>query len=408
MKLKLLLELIVTTLVLGLMPPAWSQSDAEAGWVASWTAGPQQQVGDLVPLEDRTIRAYVPLGVGGEQIMIRFSNEYGSEALNIGAATVGLLEPDGSIRAGSLHKVTFGGAASLLVPVGAPAYSDPVALAVPDAAVLAISLHLPGPVLPETYNRRSAGAQTADGRPSGAVVAAGNATDTLQLVDAEASDFLFLTRVDVLQPQVSKVIAVLGTSRTNGPGHWPEYLGSRLNSAGPSVSVINASLQANVLTWPYPGGGDAALARFDRDILIVPGITHVVIADAINDIGQPGTAVIPASRLPSVETLGAAYQQFVTRARARGVKVIAATVMPFEGVPFEGFYAPNKDVLRRQLNEWIRNNDIFDGIIDLDAMMRDPQNPSRFRPGLHTDNNFGPNAAGEQMIAEAINIELFR
>ena len=404
-----ILVCFVASLFLGISATAHSQIPDFSGWVSAWTAGPQQQVDNLSPLVDRTIRAYIPLSVGGEQLRVRFSNEYGTTSLNIGAATVGLTGPDGAILPGTLREISFGGISSILIPVGAPAYSDPVNLDIPDGALVAVNFFLPGEVIPATYNRRSAGLQTVDGQTTGAVISpTGDHTTELLIENSTPSDYLFLTRVDVHQPRVEGVIAVMGTSRTNGPGHWPEYLNRRLNSDGPAYSVINASLQANALTWPYPGGGDAALTRFDRDVLMQPGITHVVIADAINDIGQPGGTVVPASQLPSLENLTSAYYQFLARAKAQGVKVIAATIMPFEGVPFANFYSTEKNRLRESLNQWIRNSGVFDGVIDLDVLMRDPDNPARLKPGMHTDNNFGPNGAGERSIAEAINLELFR
>jgi len=409
MQKKKIILCVLTCFTLVIFAAARAQTPASAEWVSAWTAGPQQQVGELIPLVDRTLRAYVPLSVGGQQLRIRFSNEYGSKALTIGTATVGLTGPDGAIRSGTLRNLTFGGASSILVPVGAPAYSDPINLDIPDAATVAISLYLPGEVLPETYNRRSADQDNTDGKMTGAEISpTGDYTARPQIEGAMPCDYLFLTRVDVFEPRVENVIVVMGTSRTTGPGHWPEFLNLRLNADGPLMSVINASLQANVLTWPYPGGGDAALARFDRDVLMQPGITHVVIADAINDIGQPGGTVIPAEQMPTLEVLSSAYLQLAARGRARGVKVIATTIMPFDGVPFANYYSAEKDRLRVALNEWIRTSGAFDGLIDLDTIMRDPDNPSQFKPGLHTANNFGPNEQGERMIAEVIDTGLFR
>jgi hypothetical protein len=171
---------------------------------------------------------------------------------------------------------------------------------------------------------------------------------------------------------------------------------------------------ANPLTRPYSaGGGEAAIARLDRDVLDVPGVTHVVVADAINDIGQVGTKrngaylVRPEDGLDA-QGLAAAYRQIVARAHARGIKVVAATVMPFEGVPFADFYSPAKEQIRQDLNRWIRTSGAFDGVIDLDAMVRDPVHPSRFTPGTTTANNFAPDAAGEEKIADAIDLKLFR
>lgn len=383
--------------------------NSEKGWLASWTAGPQQQTGTLKPLKNQTLRAWVPLSTGGTRVRIRFSNEYGTKPLVIGAATVGLVSADDSVDTANLRKVTFGGAATIQVPVGAPAWSDPVELKVPAFSTVAVSLFLPQETMPETYHRLLAN-QDNPGTPKPVAVISGEGDFTAQakIVGGAASPYLFLSRVDVLEPRGAGVIAVMGTTRTDGSGHWPQFLAERLNRAGKPVAVVNASMVANPLLRAYPGGGDAGLARFDRDVLMLPGLTHVVIADAINDIGQPGGNVVSAAEMPTLEMLSAAYMQLAARARARGVKVIVATLMPFEGVPFPGFYSPEKEKLRVALNDWLRASKAFDGVIDLDAMMREPSHPSRIRDGMRTANNFAPNDAGEHKIADALDLKMFR
>jgi hypothetical protein len=116
--------------------------NAEKGWIASWTAGPQQQIGTLKALSNQTVRAYVPLSAGGSRVRVRFSNEYGTKPLTIGAATVGVVAADGSVDAATLRKLTFGGVDSIQVPVGAPAYADMVDLKAPAFGTLAVSLFL--------------------------------------------------------------------------------------------------------------------------------------------------------------------------------------------------------------------------------------------------------------------------
>jgi lysophospholipase L1-like esterase len=395
--------------VLGCAALAATAQNGEKGWLASWAADPQQQTGTLKPLANQTVRAYVPLTAGGTRLRVRFSNEYGTKPLMIGAASVGLTGPDGAMEPGTLHKLAFGGADSIQIPVGAPAYADAVDMKVPAFGTVAVSVFLPKETMPETYHRLLANQdQPGAAKPVAEISGAGNFTMEPKIAAGAPSPYLFVSRVDVLDPKASGSIVVMGTTRTEGAGHWPQFLAERMNKSGKPVAVVNASLVANPLLRAYPGGGDAGLARFDRDVLMLPGITHVVIADAINDIGQPGGNVVSAAEMPTLENLQAAYLQLTARARSRGVKVIAATLMPFEGVPFPGFYSPEKEKLRLALNDWIRAAKAFDGIIDLDAMLRDPDHPSKFLPNMHTANNFAPNDAGEHKIADALDLKLFR
>ena len=392
---------------------ASAQARAPAGWVGAWAAPPMAQPSPanapLKALRNQTVRQRVKASVGGRQLRVTLSNAYGTKPLVIGAATIGRVV-GGQLDPASIRPLTFGGAAAVTIAPGAPALSDAVALELADGAEAAISLHLPAETVPETYHRAlpaqdAAGASTGERILEAAVSGEGDFTGQATMPGATASPRLFVARLDVLQPRAQGAVVVLGTTRTVGEGRWYDLLAQRL---APRRAVVNASMVANPLTRPYPGGGDAGLARFDRDVLMVPGVSHVVIADSINDIGQPGTALVPVAELPTLAALQAAYRQLVERAHARGVKVIAATVLPFEGVPFQGFYAPQKDQLRAALNQWIRTAGIFDGVIDMDAILRDPANPNRYAPGLHTANNFAPSEAGERKLADAIDVRLFR
>jgi hypothetical protein len=237
--------------------------------------------------------------------------------------------------------------------------------------------------------------------------AKGDFTRSAELPAAAPSPRLFVSRLDVLATAASGAVVVLGTTRTEGEGRWPEILARRLAAAGRPLAVVNASMVANPLTHPYPGGGEAALARYDRDVLMDPGVRYVILADAINDIGQAGRPS-PDSALPTVDELAAAYRQMVVRAHARDVKVIAATLLPFAGVPFAGFYSPEKEALRGALNQWIRTGGAFDGVIDMDAMTRDPADPLHYAKGLDAANHFAPSEAGEALIGDKIDLNLFR
>ena len=59
------------------------------------------------------------------------------------------------------------------------------------------------------------------------------------------------------------------------------------------------------------------------------------------------------------------------------------------------------------VNNFIRNSGEFDGVIDFDAVVRDPGNPKRILPAF-TEDNLHPNDAGYKAMADAINLDLFR
>src|SRR3546814_8098155 len=81
-------------------------------------------------------------------------------------------------------------------------------------------------------------------------------------------------------------------------------------------AVANQGISGNRLL--SSGRGPNALSRFDRDVLSVPGATHVVVLEGINDIGKVRD---PAKDWqPPADRLIAAYEQLLARARVRGLK----------------------------------------------------------------------------------------
>jgi hypothetical protein len=105
------------------------------GWMATWAASPQPADGDpdepLLTIEDQTVRERVRVSIGGSQIRVRLSNEYGATPLLVGSVTVATPNDPASIRPGSVQMVTFGGRNSITIAPGAPVVSDPVEFPVP-------------------------------------------------------------------------------------------------------------------------------------------------------------------------------------------------------------------------------------------------------------------------------------
>ena len=80
----------------------------------------------MLNLEDQTVRERVRISVGGPEIRIRLSNEYGSSPLLVGSVTVAVPKDPATVKPGSIHVVTFGGQNSITIPPGAPLYAGPI------------------------------------------------------------------------------------------------------------------------------------------------------------------------------------------------------------------------------------------------------------------------------------------
>ncbi|WP_390622621.1 GDSL-type esterase/lipase family protein [Amycolatopsis viridis] len=121
----------------------------------------------------------------------------------------------------------------------------------------------------------------------------------------------------------------------------------------------------------------------------------------LNDIGLPGMLNEPA--LPVTDLIGA-LSALATRARRHGIKPIIATVTPFAGAAGAGpgFDTPEAQSTRRRLNQWIRTNDAYDAVADLDRALRDPAAPAALHPGYDSGDHIHPNDAGAQVIAHTV------
>jgi lysophospholipase L1-like esterase len=313
------------------------------------------------------------------------------------------LGQDGQLVAGSKRALVFAGKTSATILAGKPLLSDPVDLAVTPLSRLRIALYLPSAVKQCTCH--VTGGQHLMISPPGDYTERPFTTVGTGLPDYRA----FLSAVDVESLAAGPVIVALGDSITDGykstddaNRRWPDRLAEHLiaSAGGRPIAVVNAGISGNRLLADgfIPPMGSSALARFDRDVLAVPGVTHLIILEGVNDLGAVG---VP---LPAAKSLINGYRQLIDRAHRRGIKVIGATILPYEGA---WYFHPEGEAVRQAVNRWIRTGGGFDGVIDFDALMRDPQHPARFKPDLQAGDWLHPNDAGYEAMGDAIDFRLF-
>jgi lysophospholipase L1-like esterase len=393
-------------------------------WIATWAASPEPTAPDphepLLNIDDQTVRERVRVSIGGTQVRIRLSNEYGSAPLLVGSATVGAPTDPTSVRPGLIQTVTFGGRNSVAIPAGAPVLSDPVAFPVTSGAEISINLYFPKRVATPTLHSLAL---------KRAVVSQhGDHTRAEKIKGGAESESLILVSAVLVPAQPSqRLIVAFGDSITDGDRstvdadrNWPSDLIRRLEKTpeGSKVAVVNEGIVGNRLLndcFLASVGcfGVSALARFDRDALTLAGVTHIVLLEGINDIGFPGAKLggsylADPTDVRTPEDLIDAYRQLISRAHAHGVKLIGATITPFEDVAVPGYYSESKEAARQAVNKWIRTSGSFDAVIDFDAVLRDPYHPSRLLARFASKDRLHPNDAGYQAMADAIDLALFK
>jgi lysophospholipase L1-like esterase len=390
-------------------------------WVATWTASPEAADLDpsepLVNLDDQTVRERLRVTAGGEQIRIRLSNECGSAPVLVGRVSAGAAEGPASVVADSLRPVTFRGQDAILIPPGAAVVSDPVDFPTKNGSEISISLYFPKHTSSTTWHALALKRAVISGR--------GDHTREVTIQGGKESDSsVFLSAVLVPARAKRRVIVAFGDSTVDGDGStpetdrsWPSDLFRRLERTHnhSRFAVVNEGIAGNRLLsdGPVVSLGISAVARFDRDALSVPGITDIVLLEGTNDIGFPGAklgdlSLAPATDAPTAEDIIGAYRQLISRAHARGIRMIGATIMPSEGITIPGYHTEAKERMRQSVNQWIRTSRAFDGVIDFDAVVRDPNHPSRLLPRLASEDHLHPNDAGYQAMADAIDLSLFQ
>jgi len=402
---------ITTTLVLVAFfsgAPSLSQAPGDDHWVGAWATAPltPENLGDQPPFCDLTLREVARLSIGSNRLRVRLTNEFGTGPLLISTTHIALSGGGSRILDGTDRTVTFGGNASVTIPAGAIALSDPVDLNAPTLSSVAVSIYIPSQYIRDiTFH---------DDTFQTNYIAKGNVAQSLALTDpGEVRPWYFFDGIDAsFKAHQAGSIVALGDSITDGAEstanenhRWTDVLAERLAHEMPDahLSVLNEGIGGNRLLTD--GYGPSASARFTRDVLSQSGVQYLVLLEGINDIKHIDKHGSLSNDHATALQLEFAMQQIAERAHSGGIKVYGATMLPFKG---SEFYSFKRDTIRRTVNEWIRTSRVFDSTIDFDAIMRDPRDPLHMDPRFDSGDHLHPNDAGYNTMGNSVNLSLFR
>jgi lysophospholipase L1-like esterase len=390
---RLRLRAVTVTLALGVAAasPLSVAASGNPPWIGTWGVSPTPM--NPVDYGGHTLREIVHTSVSGTNVRLRFSNEFGDAPLVLSDVHLALRTNDSSVDTTSDHVAHFGGASSVTIPVGGTVSSDPVDMAVPGSADVAVSFYIPQVTHAGTgHSFSNQSKYVATGDVSG--------QSTIQAVDD--GDYFFLTNMDVQGEELQGTIVALGASATDGymstydANHrYPDFLASRLSEAGVKVGVINEGISGNNLI----NGDQSILKRFEQDALDQPAVRWIIFSDApMNDIlSLPDNA--------TADDMIVAYKTLMAEAHARDIKFICTTMPTFHAA---ANWTAEGQSRADSLNAFILTPDNgCDGIVDLHKVLEDPSHPTYTLPAYLAPDNLHPNDAGYHAFADAVNLAYF-
>jgi lysophospholipase L1-like esterase len=390
-------------------------SAQEPRWFSAWAAA--HNVGLVVNgLDGSSVRLVVRPTLSGRSLRVKLTNIRGNTPAVFSAAFIGVAGSGAAVVTGTNRRLTFRGANSLTLAPDESAWSDPVAFDVHAFERLAVSLDITSAsdvsmdtlALVTTY--RATGHHAAATSPDGFAPIPPNAPDS----KTDEYPMYWLAALDVESPSAAGTIVAVGDSWIDGRcsttedgrvrpdlyQRWIDVLSMRLARERPNEAraVVNAGIAGNRII-PGGGNGPPLLQRLDRDVLERAGATHVIFQQGMNDLGGGATAA----------QVTAGMQEVIDRVHVRGLRIIGGTLFPLARPDLARWTAPY-DAQRLAVNDWIRTQATFDGIIDFDRLMSGGpvyDGSQSLKPQFICNDNVHPNAAGYRAMGEFVDLSLF-
>ena len=386
------------------MPRAQERSSSR--WMTAWATS-QQGLGEQ-GVTNATIRLIARVSVGGDSIRLRLDNTYGSAPLRIASVAVGHRMRGPTLVPGTGRPVSFAGDPGVTIPPGESVQSDPVTLAVLARQDLAVSVHLPASEVRPSLHRGAltTSYRTDDGAGDHTADEAGGA------FNETFTSMWWLKSIDVMTTSAAGTIVAFGDSITDGScatvdgyDRWEDWLAIRFDAqmdAAQRRAVINEGIGGNTVTRdglrPAPNS-TPGIDRLERDVFSHAGVTDVVLFMGTNDIRREASA---QQVIDGMETI-------IDRVRARGLRVYGATIIPRHyraPTPTNSGWNAAKTGVRNEVNEWIRRDGVFDGVLDFDRVVRDPSDADLIHPAFDCD-GIHPTARGYYEMGWSVPLDLF-
>lgn len=398
----------VVAALLGFTGAATAAPITGPGWQAVWATAVHKPAINFAPnwseegFTNQTVRQVIRVANGGSVLRVRLSNAYGEQPLEVTGATIARTSAGAAVRPESVQHLSIGLNRSFRIAPGAEVATDPVALPVSPLEELTITLYFAQPSGPASYHAQALGTSYRAAGDHRADTSADAFTET-------STSWYYLSAVETgdLLPRPSGV-ALFGDSITDGYGAtndgrntYPDEVAELLAAQGQPRAVLNLGIGGNRVTVDSRWLGESALSRFHRDVIAQPGVGTVVLLEGTNDIGLSGSGIEIGAPFPHVSAaqLIDGYRVLIAQARAAGLRVIGATMLPIGG---SLYFTAEREQIRDEVNAWIRTSGAYDAVVDLEAALADPADADRLAARFDVGDHLHPNDAGYAAMAAAV------
>ena len=343
------------------------------GWSATWGTSPEYTgPGDMpkMSLANTTVRQIIHASLEGKRVRLSLSNFHSDEPVEIKAVYLAEAGESDNIVTSSAKYVTFGGKRNVTIPAKGNVTSDVVKFKVKRCARIAITVAYGANVPEHATSHR--------GSRTTSYIARGMVGPKDKFETAEKVDHWY----NILSLEVkakANVIAVLGNSITDGRGsttnlqnRWTDRMAEHLPDG---CGVVNLGIGGNSV---LEGGiSQPLMRRYKDELSFHKGITHLIIYEGTNDIGSSRQ---DPDKL--AERLIEAYKEIVAYAHGKGIRVYVATITPTKG---HDYFSPSHEKARTAVNRWIRSAEGFEGVIDFDELVRNPDDHEQLQKEYSDD-----------------------
>ncbi|MHC5228662.1 SGNH/GDSL hydrolase family protein [Enterococcus sp. LJL99] len=344
------------------------------------------------------------------QLKIRFSNEYGQEKISLDAVSICLLEPE-TLAIRARKTVTVNGKKKITLLPSIQLISDSISLDIQPGSILEIETIITKKTILQSgtvsYSRRELEVYNYQATNHKQLFV--EQRELFRMVkENERMFFVYaISGVDFFTDKKVKTIVAFGDSLTQ-QGFWVDHLKRRLFlNHLEGYAVLNRGIGGsrilkgqNPINDSYNRHGNAGLYRFEREIFMFGSADIVVCLHGINDLisRHDGTNEYPYS----VQEIKMGLKQYAQLAHQHNTKLIIGTLMP---IGHSIFYSSSLEIERCELNDWIRNSDYFDGVIDFDKVVREKEKSNLLQCDYDCGDGLHVSDQGGKRMAEAVDLE---